>query len=427
MVAYARANSPFYREMYSGVPESPKLYELPVLDKHRFTDRFEDIATDDRVTAAGARQFVEDDSRAGQLFLDKYGLWATSGSTGVAALSLHDAVAREIYRSFRWTREKPLTAPAALRLLGKGMRVAVPINTSAHQAGSSSVLLAKGSFPRLTRGIRLFSLTAPVEQLVEDLNRFDPGALAGYPSIIETLAEEAIAGRLKIRPVAVICSAEVLTPEARSVIESAFNAPVFDEYNATEFAPIALRRPCGWMHVNADWVIVEPVEADHSPTPAGRPSHGLLLTNLANRIQPLIRFELGDQVTVRPDPCPCGSPLPAIRVDGRTSDRVQFQDPQGEMVILLGMNLYTIFLDVPGVAAGQALQTGDDELEIRLRYRPGFNPVDAGEQVLGMVRRLLAGNKLANVALTLSEEPPARDPRSEKYRVLWDARPGPGG
>ncbi|HYN99518.1 MAG TPA: phenylacetate--CoA ligase family protein, partial [Actinomycetota bacterium] len=250
------------------------------------------------------------------------------------------------------------------------------------------------------------------------------GALAGYPSIIETLAEEVMAGRLKIRPVAVICSAEVLTPDARSLIESAFNAPVFDEYNATEFAPIALRRPCGWMHVNADWVIVEPVEADLSPTPAGRPSHGLLLTNLANRIQPLIRCQLGDQVTVRPDPCPCGSPLPAIRVEGRTSDRVQFQDPQGKAVVLLGMNLYTIFLDVPGVASGQALQTGDNELQIRLGYRRGFNPVEAREQVLGMVTKLLAGNNLANVAVTLSEEPPARDAGSQKYRVLWDARPG---
>ena len=47
----------------------------------------------------------------------------------------------------------------------------------------------------------------------------------------------------------------------------------------------------GWLHVNSDWVILEPVEADYSPTPPGQASHTVLLTNLANRIQPIIRYD----------------------------------------------------------------------------------------------------------------------------------------
>ena len=85
-------------------------------------------------------------------------------------------------------------------------------------------------------------------------------------------------------------------------------------FAASEFQAIAIECEQEWLHVNSDWVILEPVGVDHQPTPLGEPSHTVLLTNLANRVQPLIRYDLGDSVLARPDPCPCGNPLPAIRV-----------------------------------------------------------------------------------------------------------------
>ncbi len=42
-----------------------------------------------------------------------------------------------------------------------------------------------------------------------------------------------------------------------------------------------------------------------------------VLTNLANTVQPLIRYDLGDQVTMQTERCMCGSPLPVIEVQGR--------------------------------------------------------------------------------------------------------------
>ena len=41
-------------------------------------------------------------------------------------------------------------------------------------------------------------------------------------------------------------------------------------------------------------------------------------TNLANRVQPILRYELGDSVTIVPAPCPCGNALPVIEVAGRS-------------------------------------------------------------------------------------------------------------
>lgn len=66
----------------------------------------------------------------------------------------------------------------------------------------------------------------------------------------------------------------------------------------------------GWMHVNADWVVLEPVDADYRRVRPGEQSHTLLLTNLANCVQPILRYDLGDTIVVRPERCPCGNPLP---------------------------------------------------------------------------------------------------------------------
>jgi phenylacetate-coenzyme A ligase PaaK-like adenylate-forming protein len=47
-----------------------------------------------------------------------------------------------------------------------------------------------------------------------------------------------------------------------------------------------------WLHSNADWVLLEPVDRDFRPTPPARMSHTVLLTNLAIAFQPVIRYDL---------------------------------------------------------------------------------------------------------------------------------------
>jgi phenylacetate-coenzyme A ligase PaaK-like adenylate-forming protein len=74
------------------------------------------------------------------------------------------------------------------------------------------------------------------------------------------------------------------------------------------------------MHVNSDWVILEAVDAHGHAVPAGILGSTTLLTNLANHVQPLIRYDLGDRIVVSGDRCPCNSALPVIEVHGRDDD-----------------------------------------------------------------------------------------------------------
>ena len=100
----------------------------------------------------------------------------------------------------------------------------------------------------------------------------------------------------------------------------AFDTTVRSSYGATEFLPMAWECARGQLHANTDWLILEPVDAAYRPVPLGEQSHTVLLTNLANTVQPLIRYDLGDQVTLQAGPCGCGSPLPVMRVQGRQDD-----------------------------------------------------------------------------------------------------------
>ncbi len=99
-----------------------------------------------------------------------------------------------------------------------------------------------------------------------------------------------------------------------------FGCVVRNSYGASEFLSIAWDCGAGRLHVNGDWVLLEPVDAQLRPVAPGTASHTTLLTNLVNRVQPLIRYDLGDAITVHPDRCRCGCPLPTIEVDGRHDD-----------------------------------------------------------------------------------------------------------
>jgi phenylacetate-coenzyme A ligase PaaK-like adenylate-forming protein len=68
---------------------------------------------------------------------------------------------------------------------------------------------------------------------------------------------------------------------------------VRDQYGVSEFVLAAFG--CGerWPHVNADWVVLEPVDEHHRPVPPGRTSATVLMTNLAGGVPPIIRYDLG--------------------------------------------------------------------------------------------------------------------------------------
>jgi phenylacetate-coenzyme A ligase PaaK-like adenylate-forming protein len=95
--------------------------------------------------------------------------------------------------------------------------------------------------------------------------------------------------------------------------------------------------PTGRLHLNSDWLLTEPIDATGQPVPPGSRSEALLVTNLANFVQPVIRYQLGDSVVLSRETCWRGSPLETISVEGRSDEILRIPRSDGGEVVLLPM------------------------------------------------------------------------------------------
>ncbi|MDX8143249.1 phenylacetate--CoA ligase family protein [Lentzea sp. BCCO 10_0061] len=418
IVTYARAHSPYYREHYDTLPEriiDPTL--LPATSKTELMPRFDDWITDPSVTLAAVQAFVEDPALIGEKFLDRYTVTTTSGTTGTPGIFLADRHALTITTALS-TRMLGswLTAKDVARIVARRGRIAMVIATGGHFASATAGAALRKNRLRRNR-IGVFGVHTPMPELVAALNDFRPAILAPYASMGALLATEQQAGRLHIDPALVVLSAEGLAIGEYDRISAAFDAKVRQGYAANECPFLSYSCRHGWLHVNNDWAILEPVDADHQPVPPGQRSHTALLTNLANRTQPILRYDLGDSVLVRPDPCPCGDPLPAIQVQGRTADLLTFPTRSGEPVSITPLALSLALEHLPGVELFQIVHTTPTALSIRVQPTPGADPERIWQTVHAEITRLLANHKLDHVTVTRATERPQQT-SGGKFRAV---------
>jgi phenylacetate-coenzyme A ligase PaaK-like adenylate-forming protein len=192
-----------------------------------------------------------------------------------------------------------------------------------------------------------------------------------------------------------------------------------DLYNATEVNGSTFVCRAHAMHYSADWFIFEPVDEQYRAVPAGQPSHSLLVTNLANYVQPIIRYELGDSVTLLPDRCPCGSALPSFRVEGRADEILSFTNAEGTEVKLLPLALETILEETPCLRRFQLIQTGVRTLLLRLEAEPGAEMASVWAAAEGHLRGYLEERGLAPITIERSSDQPRPNARGGKLRHVW--------
>jgi phenylacetate-CoA ligase len=380
--------------------------------------RFDDWVTDPALDRASVDAFIRDATRIGELLHGRYAVWRSSGSTGEPGIFVHDADALAVYDGLiaSQVQSPALAGSYAFGVLTHAGRAALIAATGEHFASISS-------WQRLARAARSgstleLSIMQPTEQWVDELNRFQPAFLASYPTALSLLAAEQGAGRLRLSPMIIWSGGEHLTESARRTIARAFNCLVINEYGASECLSIAFGCDAGWLHLNADWVIVEPVDQEFRPVPAGTLSHTALLTNLASRAQPIIRYDIGDRVVVKATPCACGSVLPAMRIDGRCDDTLALRREDGIPVKLLPLALSTVVEEASDVHCFQIVQRGDDALALRLPDDESRQRSDTFRAARVALLALLSEHGLPNVQVELDAAPPQIEPHSGKLRQV---------
>lgn len=410
MVAYARANSPYYRELYKNLPKRVEdVRLLPITSKKELMPHFDDWVTDHSVNMKDVRGFVDNPDMIGELYHGKYTVATTSGTTGKHGIFLLDerAVAVNFALSIK-ARGSWLKFIDILKLIARGGRTAVVAATGGHFLVSSGVSRMRKGSSILGSSFKLFSVHTPMPELVAELNKFKPGMLIGYGSAISMLANEQAAGRLHINPVTVEPAGETLADGERERISKLLGAKVHMVYGSTECPFLTSECEHGWYHINTDWAVLEPVDENYQPVQPGELSHTVLLSNLANKVQPILRYDLGDKVMLRPNPCLCGNPHPAIRVKGRAADVLNFPSEGGKRVSIIPLAFVTLIDSIPGVSQFQIVQTTPTNLRVRLLCNTDSDPNQVWEKVYQNIIYLLKGNNVHNITVERGSESPEK-------------------
>jgi phenylacetate-coenzyme A ligase PaaK-like adenylate-forming protein len=351
LVAHAVAHSPFHRERLRGVdPSSLELEDLsafPVMTKPEMMDRLDDVLTDPRVTAAIAEHALDATGSEPVPFGDRCFALASGGSSGHRGTFCLDFDAATAFFAALSRRTHAL-----LESLGGwppgGMTVAMVSAPSAvHATGTGPAVTADPESPFHFVAV---PVTLPLDQIVERLNAIGAPTLYGYPSVLARLAREQRAGRLKLELLRVTCTSEMLLPELRDEIRDGFGAPIIDTFGSTEGLVGVSEPDDDALIFNSDCCIVELVDEANRPVPDGTPSAKVLVTNLTNRLQPLIRYELTDRF-LRLPPAPDHGHVRA-RVEGRTDDAFTYGAVTVHPLVVRSQLVKT-----PGIAEYQVRQT----------------------------------------------------------------------
>ena len=358
---FALERSPFYRAFHRGLDGRP-LEALPILDKATLMAEFDRVVTDPAIRLAEVEQHLAQNVPAGWhlgLYLGRYTALSTSGSTGLRGVFLFDqrewiGALAAIARPLRWADAPPPWRRPRAALIASS----APWHYSAQVGrGLASPLLPS---LRLDAGL-------PLAAIVEQLNAWQPVALAVYPSILLQLADEQCAGRLHIAPQHIGTSAERLLAATRERVREAWGIPVFDTYGATEYAPIASECREGHLHLLEDRAIVEVVDARGRAVPPGEAGARLLLTVLDRRTQPLIRYEISDGLRERPGSCACGRPFRMLeRIEGRIEESLRFDARTGGCPVDIHPNRVHALLETVPATGWQLIQEADGALRVGL-------------------------------------------------------------
>lgn len=368
LLGHARRRSRFYGEHYREVePGCTDLASYPAVSRAPLMARFDDWVTDTALHLSDLQAFVADPARLAEPYLGRYTIWTSSGTSGIPGIYVQDPEAMAVYGALLSARLE-ITPPLAdpLRALAGPMRLALVAATGGHFAGAVWWERLLRINPAIGVMARVFSIMQPLPELVARLNDWQPAFLASYPTLLELLAREQLAGRLKIRPRALWSGGEGLSDTDRGAIGAAFHCDVIEDYGASECMNIAFGCREGGLHLNDTWVVIEPVDEHQRAVPAGQASASVLITNLANRVQPVIRYDLGDCVTLLEAPCPCGARQPALRVEGRRDDVLELPARGIGRIRVLPLAIETVLEEEAGIQRFQLTQTAPDVLKLRV-------------------------------------------------------------
>ena len=273
---------------------------LPTMTKAEMMASFDDVVTDRRLSLACVEEHLRSTGPEPNLLFGDYVCLASGGSSGERGVFVQTIgeYADHIASILRRAAAAQTATAAPGSMVAAMVAAAAPVHSTGFVAATC-------------RGEPIHVVpvpaTLPLRQAAERLNALQPPVLVGYPSRLAQLADDQRTGGLTIAPRAVIASSEMLTDADRAAISAGFGVPVVNTFASTE-GLVGHSEPGGSVLTFAgDMCIAELVDEQGRPVPDGTASAKVLVTNLYNLTQPLIRYELTDSFTAQPGAEPGGN------------------------------------------------------------------------------------------------------------------------
>lgn len=348
LVHYAYETVPFYREYYDAHGFHPDQLKteadwqrIPPLEKHYVREQL------DRLLSTAAP-------------LSARSTTTTGGSTGKPLKVYRDKRHKlEIlgWRAFTWWNISPADNTGITHRR-------VPIGWKAKLKNQLLWWPTKRAYLSAT------SITdTDLERFTRELREKRIVWLTGYVGALECVADYILRNNIEITTMKMVWSTSApLSDAIRAKLEQAFRCKVMNQYGSCEVSNIAQQCPHSpHLHINADFVHVDVV--DENNCSLLDKEGDILVTDLTNRVAPLIRYRLGDRGCLLSEPCSCGISLPLMKsVKGRISDGVYTPDN----VYIDGNYLTTIFDNYSDqIEQFQVRQALDYSLSVLVRPRRG--------------------------------------------------------
>ncbi|WP_168390263.1 phenylacetate--CoA ligase family protein [Acinetobacter indicus] len=219
----------------------------------------------------------------------------------------------------------------------------------------------------------------------KSLNEFQPEFLVGFPSSVFEICQIAKSKGLKYSGKAKVFfpTAETVLAEHRQVISEVLGCKLVDQYASSEGAPFILECSAGNLHIHPLTGIFEVVDENLNPAQAGQ----MLVTSFTTHGTPLIRYRIGDSITLAnaSKQCSCGSIFPLVEsIQGRTNDYI-LSPTHGK--VNLG-NISNSTKDTKGIVCFQLVQNSIDHIEVKLVINKEFDAVQESNFISALRERI---------------------------------------
>ena len=393
LIQYTYDTVPYYRELFdneklkpSDIKTQDDLYKIPILNKTIIRERMADLLS----TAIPEKKRVHG---------------KTGGTTGTALKLCYDQNAVPRHWATVWRGRNRWGIGHKDEFISFAGRNVVPLDSMDPPFWRRNIFFHQTY-------VSVHHLTVEnMPALADYLCRRKVRCYVGYPSGIYLVARYFIENQVRLPhpPEIVFTTSESLLPFQREAISTAFSTKVTDRYAASELCVGITTCEKNNYHVDMEYGITEFLPLEHSN--GSDQKRKVVCTGFWNLAMPLIRYDIGDQVSVAPEgyQCECGRQSTVVEsIDGRIESYII--TPDGRRLGRLDF----LFKNTKNIIEAQLYQEDISLMTVKIVQSPSYSMKDEKE-LLNHMRKFMG--KQINISFEYVPEIP-REPNGKLRQIV---------